>query len=441
MKSVVLAFVSSLLFGVVVSPRLAVGAPAEAGARAKSFAPESKERRGFASDRDGVVNVLVYGDAGNGDSFQRAVGEGMWKAHRSDPFDFAVSTGDNQYVDTAPDTYRRIFEIPYAPLIAAGVPFFQAVGNHDREQNRLEDQLAYSRQVNALARGVGGWVLPSPNYVVRRGNVKWIIADAGDSQGRIVQSTATREFLEREVCEPSDDWKIVTTHYPLWSSGPRGDNRVLQAWLLPLFERCPVDFYFGGHEHHAEAFLPWKWMPSAVVGNGREIRPGRTRSEREVLHFVDEIGFARLKFMGNTARLSFLTAQGAERWVSTFQKSPPLWAGVDGVRNGRVRVRALLPRGVGPGEYEVQIGHSAKATNPVLYSRGWTYAPSSYAGFDEPANLEVWEADARSLKSGRYVTARLRRKGDKRWIYADDETGMRHGNYDGVSPSTMLRLP
>ena len=82
--------------------------------------------------REGI-DALVYGDAGDGSRAQRSVGEAMWRSHQAVPFDAAFSTGDNQYLPTAANTYQRIFEVPFAELIGVGLAFYQTVGNHDLE--------------------------------------------------------------------------------------------------------------------------------------------------------------------------------------------------------------------------------------------------------------------------------------------------------------------
>lgn len=396
----------------------------------------ASRRRG--SPRSGDHEILIYGDAGNGDAFQREVGLAMWRDHRKSPFDFAVSTGDNQYLPTASDVYERVFERPYAELVRAGVPFYQALGNHDLEEGRLADQLAYSARVKALERGKGGFVLPSENYVVRKPNLTWIFASVGDGEGRIAITPETSRFLESALREAQGTgWIILTTHYPLFSTGPRGDNGALQAKLFPLLERYPVDFCFSGHEHHAELLKPWEWMSQAIVGNGREIRPGRRASARPSLFFMSEIGFARLRIIQNSARLSFINTRNEEVYVTTVQKRVPLWAEIEGQDGKALRVRARFPTSWAPSEVEAEWGYSNEPTNPVLFSKGWRYAPLRYLSFDPSSGLDAYEG-ALPAGAGGFAVARFRHPSDPRWIYADSGVGERTGNYDGVSPRDLF---
>lgn len=407
-----------------------LGAPLSAElAWARGRRPSSK-----AGDHD----VLIYGDAGSGDEFQRAVGLAMWRDHRKSPFSFAVSTGDNQYLPTTPDVYERVFERPYAELVKAGLPFYQTVGNHDVEEGRLAEQLAYAERVDALGRGTGGFVLPSQNYVIQKPNLTWIFASVGDGYGRIAITEETQSFLETSLREAQGTgWVILTTHYPLFSTGPRGDNAALQRKLLPLLERYPVDFYFSGHEHHAELLKPWEWMSQAVVGNGREIRPGRRSSARPSLFFMSEIGFARLRIKQTTARLSFVNARNEEVYVTTVQQRVPLWAEIEGRDGDSLRVRARFPTSWALTDIEAQACFSNSATSPALSPKGWHFVPLRYQYYDARSGLDRYSAPLPSGKSG-FAAVRFRHRDDPRWIYADSGVGDRSGNYDGLSPRDLF---
>ena len=46
-------------------------------------------------------------------------------------YDFVVMLGDNVYDGGTPEYYRDRFELPYKPLLDAGVKFYATLGNHD----------------------------------------------------------------------------------------------------------------------------------------------------------------------------------------------------------------------------------------------------------------------------------------------------------------------
>jgi hypothetical protein len=364
----------------------------------------------------------------------------MWRSHQATPFDAAFSTGDNQYLPTAANTFQRIFEVPFAELIGVGLAFYQTVGNHDLEENRLADQLAYSRRVDALAKGTGGFVLPSESYVVRQKGVKWISANLARANGRLNFGSAQRAFLERELCENTSDWKVLLTHYPFWSTGPRGDNREMNEQVLPLLQRCPADLHFAGHEHHGEAFLPWNWMPSFIVGNAREVRRGRAQSNRESQVFVNELGFARVTFRGDAVRVAFENTANRIVWQSTYQKRVGMWGDAWTQKGSRFFSRVKLEGKQSAAALEVEFGVAASPVDPLLAPAVWEFRPQKWNEFDVPTGHDVFVAELTPSDVGKYVVSRFRLKGTSRWIYADQAGGSLHGNYDGLQTANLPRL-
>ena len=47
-----------------------------------------------------------------------------------------VLVGDNLYGSERPQDFQKKFEIPYKPLLDAGVKFYAALGNHDAREQR-----------------------------------------------------------------------------------------------------------------------------------------------------------------------------------------------------------------------------------------------------------------------------------------------------------------
>ncbi|WP_141735139.1 metallophosphoesterase [Oligoflexus tunisiensis] len=260
------------------------------------------------------THIAIYGDAGRGNAEQFDLGRIMARRHALHPFRFALSTGDNQYDATTPDIMKRIFEEPFAELIRAGVPFYQTPGNHDMDEDRITEQLRYSREVNALSQGKGGWVLPAPSYVIRDRFVKIIVLNVTAAGSEFPYPHEALEFAAAELAEDTPDWKILCCHYHLWSTGLRGDHKEMKKVFLPFLERHPVDFFFAGHEHHAEVFAPWNGMTFAIVGHGAEIRKHVMPSAQPSLFRTNEIGFTELTLEADRASLVFVDRQGRELW-------------------------------------------------------------------------------------------------------------------------------
>ena len=271
-----------------------------------------------------AMRIAIYGDAGRGNREQMELGRIMAQRHALNPFHFALSTGDNQYDTTTPETMKSVFEEPFAALIEAGLPFYQTPGNHDMDENRIEAQLLYSRAIDALARGKGGWVLPAENYVIQSSQVKVIVLNVTLAQSEFVYPTRALEFAKKEWATAKGRWLIMSFHYHLWSTGLRGDHQEMKEVFLPFFAQYPVDFVFVGHEHHAETFAPWHGMHYALIGNGSDIRDQLMPSDQACLFRTNEIGFAELTLEEHTARLVFIDRRGRELWEQASPRRPAL---------------------------------------------------------------------------------------------------------------------
>lgn len=94
-------------------------------------APASLEERLLLPKKDGSVKFLVIGDSGTGGGAQKKVADRIAAVHKIFPFEFAIMAGDNLYGGESAGDFRRKFEIPYKPLLDAGVKFYAALGNHD----------------------------------------------------------------------------------------------------------------------------------------------------------------------------------------------------------------------------------------------------------------------------------------------------------------------
>src|SRR5690242_21740861 len=73
----------------------------------------------------------VIGDTGTGGRPQHEVAARMAEVHRESPLDSVLMLGDNLYGGQKAKDYRGKFELPYAKLLDAGVPFYAVLGNHD----------------------------------------------------------------------------------------------------------------------------------------------------------------------------------------------------------------------------------------------------------------------------------------------------------------------
>src|SRR4029453_460731 len=75
-------------------------------------------------NKPGSVKFAVIGDTGTGGSGQGAIGKKLAAWRTSYPFELVVMMGDNLYGGEKARDFAKKFEIPYKPLLDAGVKFY-----------------------------------------------------------------------------------------------------------------------------------------------------------------------------------------------------------------------------------------------------------------------------------------------------------------------------
>jgi 3',5'-cyclic AMP phosphodiesterase CpdA len=177
-------------------------------------------------------------------------------SRQSFPYEFVVMVGDNMYggEDSASD-FERKFEVPYKPLLDAGVKFYASLGNHDSPNQRLYKPFNMNGQRFYTFKpkdGIRFFALDS-NYMDRE-QLQW---------------------LEKELKASGSDWKIAFFHHPVYSSaGRHGSDTALRDQLEPLFLKYSVDLVLTGHDHVYERTKPQKGVQYFVVGNSAKLRKG-----------------------------------------------------------------------------------------------------------------------------------------------------------------------
>jgi diadenosine tetraphosphatase ApaH/serine/threonine PP2A family protein phosphatase len=234
---------------ILASTSAVVQAPARPAAAAQS-APTA------FPNRQGSLKFAVLGDFGTGDRAQYQLAEQMTKLHQRFPFELVILVGDNLYGGERPRDFQRKFEIPYKPLLDAGVKFYASLGNHDARNQRfyklfnMDGKLYYS--------------FKAPKQSVRFFALETTYAEPEQMA-----------WIERELDNAKDDWKIPFFHHPLYSSGERhGSDTQLRTRLEPLFVKNDVTVVFTGHDHFYERVKPQQGIAYFVVGSGGKLRDG-----------------------------------------------------------------------------------------------------------------------------------------------------------------------
>jgi predicted phosphodiesterase len=206
-------------------------------------------------NRDGSFKFGVLGDFGTGDKEQYQLAEQMVALHGRFKYDLVVLVGDNLYGSERPQDFQKKFELPYKPLLDAGVKFYASLGNHDAREQRyyklfnMDGKLYYT-------------FTPSPD-------VSFFMFESTYPTPEQV------EWLETQLKASSSKWKIAVFHHPLYSSGDRhGSDLRLREALEPLFVKYNVSVVLNGHDHFYERVKPQKGIAYFVVGSGGQLRAG-----------------------------------------------------------------------------------------------------------------------------------------------------------------------
>jgi len=205
----------------------------------------------------GSVRFAAIGDMGTGETPQYELAARMESFRQAFPFDFVITLGDNIYGGSGARDYRSKFEIPYAPLLDAGVKFYASLGNHDSPSQSLYKPFNMNGQ---------------QYYTFTKGNVQFFALDSSYMRPKELA------WLETELKKSEADWKICYFHHPLYSSGGfHGSSTELRGILEPLFITYGVQVVFAGHEHSYERVKPQQGISHFVEGASGQLRKGDLR--------------------------------------------------------------------------------------------------------------------------------------------------------------------
>ena len=281
-----LRFTLLLALAAAAAPSDALAQRAAAATRPPTVAP--------LRNRPGSLKFAVLGDFGTGARTQYELAAQMAQLHRAFPYNLVVLVGDNLYGSERPQDFKKKFELPYKPLLDAGVKFYASLGNHDAREQRyyklfnMEGRLYYSFSPKP---GVRFFALESTYPVPEQ--IRW---------------------LEKELAGSNSEWKIVFFHHPLYSSGERhGSDLRLRQVLEPLFLKYHVSLVLTGHDHFYERVKPQKGIPYFVVGSGGQLRSGNLDRSTGITAkgFDTDLVFLAAEITGDTLVFKAISRTGA----------------------------------------------------------------------------------------------------------------------------------
>jgi predicted phosphodiesterase len=215
----------------------------------------------------GSMRFAVIGDSGRGHPPQYEVSAQMQAFREDFDYDFVLMLGDNIYEGSTPEDYRKKFELPYKPLLDAGVKFYAVLGNHDEPRQHLYPLF-----------NTGG-----RRYYTFQPDRKGLATVVGPSVRFFMLDTENVDmtqilWLRRELAASHSEWKIVVFHRPMYTSGryalPAQRYRRL---LEPALVLHGVSVTFAGHEHFYERTHPQRGIVHFISGGAGSLRRGDIR--------------------------------------------------------------------------------------------------------------------------------------------------------------------
>jgi hypothetical protein len=242
--------------------------------------------------KSGSVRFTAIGDMGTGEPAQYQVAQRMLEYRQGFPFEFVIMLGDNIYGGKSPADLRKKFEMPYKPLMDAGVLFYAALGNHDDTNERFYKPFNMNGQ---------------QYYSFKKGNVRFFVLDTDYLDPKQLA------WLEKELSNGGTDWKVCYFHHPLYSSGAtHGSSTELRLVLEPLFVKYGVQVVFSGHDHVYERVKPQKGIYYFTEGASGELRAGDlTQKGLTAAGFDKDRSFLAIEISGDDLYFQAISRTGA----------------------------------------------------------------------------------------------------------------------------------
>ena len=258
-----------------------------------TLAAQQSEPAVALPNRDGSFRFGVLGDFGTGKKEQYELGEQMARLYTRFKYGHVVLVGDNLYGSERPQDFKVKFELPYKPLLDAGVKFYASLGNHDAREQR------YYKPFNM------------------DGKLYYSFSPAPDVRFFMLESTypvpEQIAWVEQELKASSSKWKIPVFHHPLYSSGDRhGSDMSLRQVLEPLFLKYGVSVVLTGHDHFYERVKPQKGIVYFVVGSGGQLRAGNIDRNSGITAkgFDTDLAFMAAEIAGDEMYFNAISRQG-----------------------------------------------------------------------------------------------------------------------------------
>ena len=202
--------------------------------------------------------------------------------------------GDNLYGGDAPKDYQKEFEVPYKPLLDAGVKFYASLGNHDDPNERFYKPFNMN--------GERYYTFKPANSSVRLLRARQQLH--GRQAARVARQAAggQRLGLEDLFLPPSRRTRRARR------TGPTDQQR---AQVEPVFLKYGVNVVFSGHEHFYERIKPQKGIAYFILGSSAKLRAGDIQKTNLTAKGWDQgYGFMLMEIVGDDLIFQMISDKG-----------------------------------------------------------------------------------------------------------------------------------
>ncbi len=225
-----------------------------------------------------AVSFAVIGDSGSGEPPQFAIARRMMIEREKTPYDFVIMLGDNIYGLGHPKYFKPRFEDPYRELLAAGVKFYAALGNHDAPA--AADHIKYDKF------NMGGRRFYS--FVKGDGLIEFFVLDTNETKTSELKPEQL-SWLEAGLKASTARCKVAYFHHAIYSSGRMHSPYTrLRGQLEPLFVKYRVSVVFSGHYHVYERIKPQHGIQYFVAGSGGKLMKGNLNKKSGLTAFGND---------------------------------------------------------------------------------------------------------------------------------------------------------
>ncbi len=287
----------------------------------------------------GVVRFVAFGDTGEGNEAQYAIGQAMAALCAEKGCDFGLLLGDNFYdsgVDGVDDPqWQEKFELPYEDI---DFPIYATLGNHDYGGNGIgvdfdtkksQYQVDYTKKSQI-------WKLPAKYHSFKQDHAEFWDLDTNQIMTNPINGNADTQqaWLDSTVAASQATWKIAFGHHPYISNGDHGNAgsyENLEGIPLPFVTGDSVqdfmeesvcgkiDVYICGHDHNIQWLEPKCGTQFIVSGAGSKSE-GLPGDNPSFFGMPETEGFIWIEIKDDTFTGIFHDAAGKELFSKTFTK-------------------------------------------------------------------------------------------------------------------------